>query len=738
MLRIRSRVLDNTLKIRHKAFNRTHSSRPAVVKQLQQPHQQISKRDRDHEDINLEELLVKNRWANEVSTDFQWKKMNRWVNILHSSVVPTQQENDSDSTEIITVTREQESIIQHVTSNHRPNLFFTGQAGTGKSVLLSKVVKALMEKERQEYPDLSTEDLQKRIVLTASTGIAACRINGVTLHSWGGISPGLFGSNMKVPSLTHIFNHLKKPTNISAFRRWKNVKTLIIDECSMIHPSLLDTLDRIGKRLKQNNDAALGGIQLILCGDFMQLPPVSKNLETNDKIFVFDAACWKDVVNHDHSNIFELSEVFRQKGDPIFVDLLNFLRNFAKSLICGNLNSHDKPKDISKHQENEWKKFMVADALFHHLEMPFEERVNDPIFRLLSSPKSNDLGSLEDLAEYVYPCYSDEEDEKEKKFEGFRFKPDLKTDDIHCNDFLKRITSSAFKSIPLFPFRRDSDEFNNKRFASLSSKPVYSYHAYTQHPETNGLYQNSAERQEIEGGTLFVEHLKLRKGVQVMLLTNIKPKIGLVNGAIGEVVDFVKMPIEPLFKSRMMPRPVVKDHEPYIVLPRVKFPVFQSFASNDEPLAILPVPKKYEFLAPVYCPDKKTLTVVIFPFKGQIDQEEEKIPQETKQGGFRVQLPLRHAWSYSIHKSQGQTLQKIEVDINTIFEVGQFYVALSRGTSLCGIRLIGYDEHCRPLSRRESGRGKDFMTVREKIWTLMRHDRVVDFYRTFREQQHTN
>ena len=189
------------------------------------------------------------------------------------------------------------------------SMFYTGAAGTGKSVLLKAMIKEL----RQQFEP-------GEVVVTASTGLAACNIGGITLHSFAGV--GLGNENA---------DHLLKKVRRSrkSKEKWLEVKVLIIDEISMIDAEFLDKLDYIAKRLKKSVEP-FGGIQLIFCGDFFQLPPVVKTVHkqgipaTTDMghHFAFNSKAWKESIKV----CIVLQKVFRQKGDSRFVDMLNEIR----------------------------------------------------------------------------------------------------------------------------------------------------------------------------------------------------------------------------------------------------------------------------------------------------------------------------------------------------------------------------------------------------------------------------
>ena len=185
---------------------------------------------------------------------------------------------------------EQRSVLNLVVEQQK-SVFFTGSAGTGKSVLLRETIKVLRDKYRRE-PD--------RVAVTASTGLAACNVGGVTLHSFAGIGLG----KEPVPELV---KKIKK--NQKAKNRWMRTKVLIIDEISMVDGDLFDKLEAIARAIR-NNGRPFGGIQLVITGDFFQLPPVPDHGGREAK-FSFDASTWNTSIEH----TIGLTQVFRQK-DP--------------------------------------------------------------------------------------------------------------------------------------------------------------------------------------------------------------------------------------------------------------------------------------------------------------------------------------------------------------------------------------------------------------------------------------
>lgn len=159
------------------------------------------------------------------------------------------------------------------------NVFITGQGGCGKTHLINYFVK--------HYKT------GKNIAVTSTTGTSALHIHGTTLHSWGGIGLGK-------GSVSSIVTKIKKKSYLKD--RWLNVKILIIDEISMLSPELFDKLEKIAKMVRKSTKP-FGGIQLVLTGDFCQLPCV------DSEKFCFEAETWNICVN----KIICMTENLRQK-----------------------------------------------------------------------------------------------------------------------------------------------------------------------------------------------------------------------------------------------------------------------------------------------------------------------------------------------------------------------------------------------------------------------------------------
>lgn len=175
------------------------------------------------------------------------------------------------------------------------NVFLTGEPGAGKSYTVNAYVSYL----RSHGID---------VAVTASTGIAATHIGGMTIHSWSGIG---IANSLSEHDLREMAGRDKLAKRIKA------TKVLIIDEISMLDGRMLTCVERVCRAVR-GSMMPFGGIQVVFVGDFFQLPPVSRE---NDVLFAFDSHAWKDAA----PTICYLHEQHRQE-DAEFLSILAAIR----------------------------------------------------------------------------------------------------------------------------------------------------------------------------------------------------------------------------------------------------------------------------------------------------------------------------------------------------------------------------------------------------------------------------
>ena len=171
------------------------------------------------------------------------------------------------------------------------SVFITGPGGCGKTFLINSFVK--------------NYNTRKTIAVTSTTGTSALHIKGTTIHSWSGIGLGK-------GSVDYIIKKIKK--NIYIRSRWKMTDILIIDEISMLSPLLFDKLEEIARIIRRSNKP-FGGLQLIITGDFLQLPVV------NCDKFCFESVNWNTCINETiymHENL--------RQSEPAWQKCLSELR----------------------------------------------------------------------------------------------------------------------------------------------------------------------------------------------------------------------------------------------------------------------------------------------------------------------------------------------------------------------------------------------------------------------------
>ncbi len=474
----------------------------------------------------------------------------------------------------IFLSKEQQNVLNLVTAQKK-SVFFTGSAGTGKSVLMRAIISDLQRTYRQT---------PENVAVTASTGLAACNIGGVTLHSFAGIGLG----KESVPELVK-----KIMRNNKAKQRWLKCKVLVIDEISMVDGELFDKLEGIA-RLVKKNARPFGGIQLVVTGDFFQLPPVPDFGSGRNIRFAFDADTWQTSVHH----TIGLTEVFRQR-DPgmsilhsIISILLTMLPVFANML-------------------NEMRLGKIPDSTLK-------------AFRSLDRP----------------------------------------------------LPPSTIDPTELFPTRNEVDRSNTHKMAALKGKGKL-YVA-----EDGGTIKDKQQLDRLLANIMAPKMIELKKGAQVMLIKNMDE--GLVNGSLGRVTRFATEQAFGMFVEGKISELYDSEDEQQAQLSQEAKRRIRAFGGINPANSTKTQEQRWPVVAFVLA-DGTERELLVQPEDWKVELPNGEVQAQ------RRQLPLILAWALSIHKAQGQTLERVKVDLKKVFENGQAYVALSRATTQEGLWVKNFN-----------------------------------------------
>ncbi|CAK4033949.1 ATP-dependent DNA helicase PIF1 [Lecanosticta acicola] len=540
------------------------------------------------------------------------------IDLTSGALVPPDQPQPAPRNEPV-LCQEQQEVVDLILAGK--NVFYTGSAGCGKSTVLKSFVPKLRE-------------LGKEVRIVAPTGKAALDINGSTTWTFAGWTP----LHMKKPLVD-----LRKAAH-GTFVRRRLVRTdvLVIDEISMVENHMLERLSAIMKEAR-GDDRAFGGVQLVVTGDFCQLPPVKpfqhcitcgreqpRRMAADGRVvyrcpqhgdrfdddkWAFRSAAWEEC-KFKHIN---LTNIHRQ-SDEVFIKILQKLRvgsaltQADRELLMNHTCNIDNAvklfptrNEVMRINQSEFDKLTTAKLGYTCLDHFRWNEEKHPHLRSKGDrqPYDNSLIAL-----------------REHRMDNF---VELRKDMlvvllVNLDIKLGLVNGSQGKIVDFEPYdpaklpkaSRDSGGIGS---SSKSARPGYSS---TQ--RSRGRRDGSMEPPEsYESGELRGEYAALRE---------------------TQIREFI---LQDRNKSKMWP--VVEFDN------GLRRTIYAECTVNE--------------LGDVEPGQQRDYTLLA-----------------------RTQIPLVAAWAMTIHKSQGMTLNRVMVDLGKSFEEGQEYVALSRARALDGLKVL--------------------------------------------------
>ncbi|RYP38419.1 hypothetical protein DL766_000997 [Monosporascus sp. MC13-8B] len=487
---------------------------------------------------------------------------------------------------------EQAALVELVAQGK--NVFYTGSAGCGKSTALKAIRKCL-------------QAMGKSVWTIAPTGRAALQVNGSTTWTYAGWTPDHHKRTL---------DELRQAAHGKfVWKRFMETDVIIIDEISMVENLHFQRLNEVMKAARHDPGLAVqpafGGVQVIVTGDFCQLPPV--------RPFQHCIECGRELIE-----------------------------GSSDSGITFNCPQHGM-----YHERDKWafRSRAWEECNFVHVQLNTIHRQSDEVFiRILQKCRiGEELAQAETELLMDHPCMV------HHATKLFATREEVKR--VNRTEF-ERLKGQNHTYWCLDNFFWQQDKHPHLQWKGIR-KP--------KGPQSEGPLRALEDHR-------FAEYVELKKGMLVVLLVNLDLQSGLCNGSQGIVCGFERNDPKKLPKAK-----TIKGKEPENRIFGDRAPI------KEEQIKLFIQDKgaRYKVWPVVKFHNGKTRTIYADCSIAELG--------DTRPYSLlcRTQIPLAPAWAMTIHKSQSLTLDRVIVNLSKAFEEGQVYVALSRATSLKGLKIEG-------------------------------------------------
>lgn len=519
---------------------------------------------------------------------------------------------------------EQADLVDLILKGH--NVFYTGSAGCGKSTVLREFVRRLRE-------------MGKHVNIVAPTGRAALNVGGTTTWTYAGWTPNSFKL-----SLDSLMKKAQWSKHVS--KRLRTTDVLVIDEISMVENLHFERLNEIMKAARfdpENRGAPFGGCQIVVTGDFCQLPPVKP-----------------------------------------FGQCMHCGTDFEKRIGLNRQAVYTCPRHGEYADEDKWafKSRAWQECNFQHRHLTTIHRQNDPVFiRILQKLRLGyQLLDKESSLLMKHPC-------RASAHEATKLFP-LRREAFAVNyAAFNRLIGDTHTY-----WAHDNFFWHKNRHGNLEQKGErsdYGLPGSPAHPPADQRPLNCLAEHRFE------ECVQLKKGALVVLLTNLDLQAGLCNGSQGKICgwedydpNMLPMCMQRDSGGSMLSKMLGKSkHEPPPKQPQPGQRTIRGDHGGVQEREIK------DFIESGCAPIKKWPIVQFHNGIRRTVYAECSITEIGDSEPYsllsRTQIPLAPAWAMTVHKSQSLTLDRVIVNLDNAFEEGQVYVALSRATNLAGLKIEG-------------------------------------------------